>query len=140
MPGLIVRTVAAAAAFAAGLHIANADELGPTLQRIKDTGIIAISYREGTIPLSYAVTDGQPAGLALDLCGLVAASIKDRLGLPDLKVTYQLATASEAASLLEKSAIAIDCGATPVTPELEKQAVFSNPVFISELTWLVPRR
>jgi glutamate/aspartate transport system substrate-binding protein len=140
MQRVFLRLLTAGAVFAAGLQVTQADQSGPTLSRVRETGALVIGYREGTAPLSYTGPDAQPIGLALDLCAMAAGKIKDRLGLPDLKVTYQAATAADAAALLEKGAIAIDCGATPVTPDLEKQVAFSGPIFISELTWLVPRR
>lgn len=101
---------------------------------------MAIGYREGTVPLSYAGEGGQPIGFALDLCALAASKVKDILGLPDLKIVYQPVTAADGAALLNAGTIALDCGATPVTPDLQKQAAFSDPIFVSELTWLVPRR
>jgi len=140
MPGLRNRITAACVVFIAGCQAALASDLGPSLQNIKDAGAMVIGYREGTVPLSYADAGSQPIGLALDLCGLIAGSIKESLGLPDLKVVYLPVTAAEGAASLENGTIALDCGATPVTAELQRRVAFSNPIFVSELTWLVPRK
>lgn len=127
------------AANLAGLGTASADDLGPTLQRIKDSGAITVGYRENSIPMSY--TDGQqPLGLAVDLCALVTDKIKQKLGLTELKVNYQPDGQAEAASLLKTGAIAIDCAATPVNAGPAAEVGLSDPVFVSELKWMVPRR
>jgi len=118
---------------------ANAEELGPALQKIKETGAITLGYRENSIPMSYADAQG-PVGFALDLCALIAGKIKERLGLPELKIGYKAVAQPEAASLLQDGAIGIDCAATAAGGDLAQKAGFSSPVFVSELKWIVPRR
>jgi glutamate/aspartate transport system substrate-binding protein len=122
-------------AILAGLHAASAD----TLQRIKDSGAITIGYRENSIPMSYADAH-QPMGFALDLCAGVVSKVKQKLGLPGLKIDYQAVTQARAAQLLATGAMALDCAATPVSADLAGQTAFSEPVFVSELRWIAPRR
>src|ERR1700722_20794905 len=74
--------------------IAAAEALGPTLQRIKDAGSITIGHREASVPLSYLDDSQKPIGFSLELCNLVVAKIKARLGQPDLKVAYQAVNSS----------------------------------------------
>ncbi len=119
----------------AGLHAASAD----TLQRIKDSGAITIGYREDSMPMSYADAH-QPMGFALDLCAGAVSKVKQKLGLAELRIDYQAVTQAEAAALLATGAMAIDCAATPARPEFAQQAAFSEPVFVSELRWIAPRR
>ena len=140
MPGLLKGIAVISAAIVAGFQAASAEDLGPTLKKIKDSGAITIGYRDASIPMSYTDAQAQPAGFALDLCALVVSKVKQTLGLPDLKIDYRPVAAADAPALLQNGTIAIDCGATPVSPELSQQAAFSNPIFVSELRWIVPQR
>ena len=58
-------------AFAILLGLAGpavAQEIRPTLDKIKETGAIQLGYRETSRPFSFVGTDGQPAGYSVDLC------------------------------------------------------------------------
>src|SRR5262245_51323882 len=39
----------------------------PVLQRIQQSGVIRIAYRESSVPFSY-LAHGRPVGYAIDLC------------------------------------------------------------------------
>ncbi len=139
MPSLI-RTIAISwVATIASLQAAGAEELGPTLRKIKGTGAITLGYRENSIPMSYANAQ-QPAGFALDLCALAASKVKQKLGSAELRTEYKPVTRTDAAALLKDGTLGADCAATAVNGELAQQAAFSNPIFVSELRWIVPRR
>ena len=79
-------------------------------------------------------------GFALDLCAGVVSKIKQKLGLAELRIDYLAVTQTGAQPLLATGALAIDCAATPTSTELAQQTAFSEPVFISELRWIAPRR
>ncbi len=124
----------------AGISGASAQDLGPTLQKIKETGTIVIGYRDSAIPLSYVGGDQKPLGFSLDLCGLVVARIKEKLALPDLKVNYQRVTPSDAVQLVSQGMVAIECGATPNTEARQRQVDFSVTTYVPEFRWLVSRK
>ncbi len=124
----------------AGLAAAQAQDLGPTLQKIKNAGAITMGYRESAIPMSYLDGEQKPIGFSLDLCGFVADKVKQTLGLADLKIIYQAVTPDNRAALIQDGTVAIECGATPNTPEMQKQAAFSSPIYTSELRWIVPQK
>ncbi len=134
MPNL-PKTIAVILLAVFAVQAAQAD----TLQKIKDSGSMTIGYRENSIPMSYA-DNQQPIGFALDLCAAVVSKIKERLGLAELKIDYQAVTQAGAVQQLESGAIALDCAPAPVRAELAQQAAFSEPVFVSELKWIAPRR
>ena len=123
----------------AGVQAASADDLGPALKKIKDTGTITLGYRENSVPMSYADAE-QPAGFALDLCALVASKVKQKLGLAELKTEYKAVTQADAAALLKNGTLAIDCAATAVNGDPAQQIAFSNSIFVSELRWIVPQK
>ncbi len=120
-------------------QIANAQELGPTLQKIKDAGAIAIGYRETAIPMSYADQQAQPVGFALDLCALVANKVKQTLGLAEIKTVYKPAAPGSGALPVQDGTVDLDCSAVPISQE-EQRVAFSIPIFESELRWIVPKR
>ncbi len=140
MPNLPEQIAAAFLAVVAGLEAANAEDLGPSLHKIKQSGAMTIGYREALIPMSYADAQQQPVGFALDLCALVANKVKQTLGLPHLQINYQPAPPANAVPLIKGGAIDIDCSPEPVREDLAKEAALSNPVFVSELRWIVPRK
>ena len=122
----------------AGLAAANADD-GPTLQRIKKSAAITIGYQDAAIPFSYAGAE-QPIGFSLDLCGLIAEKVKEKLRLSEIKIDYRPVTPANRAALVKDGTVDIECGATPKTAELAKDAAFSIPIYASELRWIVLRK
>lgn len=46
-----------------------------TLDKVKASKIIALGYRESSVPFSYTGDDNQPWGYSVDLCTRVAAAI-----------------------------------------------------------------
>jgi glutamate/aspartate transport system substrate-binding protein len=134
------KTIAAAAFFvasAAGLVGASAED-GPTLEKIKASGAITIGYREAAIPFSYLGPDQKPIGFSLDLCGLVAEKIKQELGLAELKIDAKPVAPANRAALVKEGAVDLECGATPESADLARDAAFSIPIYASELRWIVP--
>jgi glutamate/aspartate transport system substrate-binding protein len=83
-------------------HGLGAQGLGPSLQKVKETGTITIGYRESSIPFSYLDDSQRPVGFSGDLCSLVVAKVKAKLGLPNLKVAYQAVNASNRIPLVKK--------------------------------------
>jgi glutamate/aspartate transport system substrate-binding protein len=122
----------------AGLAAANADD-GPTLQKIKKSTAITIGYRDAAIPFSYAGAE-QPIGFSLDLCGLIAQKVKEKLRLSEIKIDYRPVTAANRAALVKDGTVDIECGATAKTADLAKDAAFSIPIYASELRWIVLRQ
>ena len=118
-----------AAFFAASLtwlSPANADE-GATLEKIRTSGAMTIGYRDTAIPFSYVGADQKPIGFSLDLCGLVAEKVKQRLRLDELKIDYKPVTPANRAALLKDGAVDVECSATPETADLARDASFLNP-------------
>ncbi len=131
-----------AAFFAASLTWlppANADE-GATLEKIRTSGAMTIGYRETAIPFSYLGADQKPIGFSLDLCGLVAEKVKQRLRLGELKIDYKPVTSANRAALLKDGAVDVECSATPETADLARDASFSIPIYASQLRWIVLRQ
>src|SRR3984957_16181627 len=108
-----------------------AEALGPTLQRIKDAGSITIGHREASVPFSYLDDSQKPIGFSLELCNLVVAKIKARLGQPDLKVAYQAVNSSNRIPLVKNGTVDIECGSNPIArqQEVAYSVIFYAPQF-----------
>ena len=109
---------------------ATAQEIRPTLDKIKETGTIQLGHRETSRPFSFLGNDGQPAGYSVDLCLQVAAAIRLSLKLTDLKVTWVAVTPADRVTKLVKGAIDLECGSTTITFGRMEQVAFSHMIFV----------
>ena len=116
---------------------ALAQELGGTLQQIKESGVIQVGYRENAVPFSYLDEKGQPIGYGIDYVKLVAQAIKEKLGLPQLQVKMLPISIQNRIPLLLRNAYDFECSATSNNSERQKQVSFSNTFFISSARLLV---
>jgi glutamate/aspartate transport system substrate-binding protein len=109
---------------------ARAQEIRPTLDKIKETGTIVLGHRETSRPFSFLGNDGKPAGYSVDLCVQVAAAVKQTLKLGELKVSWVPVTPGDRVSKLVKGTIDLECGSTTITFGRMEQVAFSHMVFV----------
>ena len=115
---------------------AVAQEIRPTLDKIKESGAISLGHRETSRPFSFVDADGKPAGYSVDLCLQVAAAIKQSLKLADLKINWVPATPADRVSTLVKGTIDLECGATTITFGRMEQVAFSHMIFVDGASFL----
>jgi glutamate/aspartate transport system substrate-binding protein len=106
------------------------------LQRIKDAGSITIGHREASVPLSYLDDNQKPIGFSLELCNLVVAKVKTRLGMPDLKVAYQAVNSSNRIPLVKNGTVDIECGSTANTIQRQNEVSFSLIFYAPQFKWI----
>jgi ABC-type amino acid transport substrate-binding protein len=109
---------------------AAAQEIRPTLDKIKESGAISLGHRETSRPFSFVDADGKPAGYSVDLCLQVATAIKQSLKLADLKISWVPATPADRVSKLVKGTIDLECGSTTITFGRMEQVAFSHMIFV----------
>jgi glutamate/aspartate transport system substrate-binding protein len=109
---------------------AVAQEIRPTLDKIKETGAIQLGHRDTSRPFSFLGTDGKPAGYSVDLCLQVADAVRRSLKLADLKVSWVPVTPADRVSKLVKGTIDLECGSTTITFGRMEQVAFSHMVFV----------
>ncbi|MEF9996298.1 MAG: amino acid ABC transporter substrate-binding protein [Burkholderiaceae bacterium] len=108
-----------------------------TLQRIRESGVIRLAHRESSIPFSYLDVKKRPIGYALDLCLMVADSLRHDLKLPGLKVEYvPVSPAARMSALLEGKAD-LECGSTSNTAARRKDVAFTNAHYFAGARLLV---
>jgi ABC-type amino acid transport substrate-binding protein len=109
---------------------AAGQEIRPTLDKIKETGVVQLGYRETSRPFSFRGSDGQPAGFSIDLCLQVAGAIRESLKLPGLKVTWVTVTPADRIPKLVKGTIDLECGSTTITFGRMEQVAFSHMISV----------
>ena len=132
-------SIAVATAITIGVAPAVAQDPGGTLKKIKDTGTIAIGYRESSIPFSYLDDKQQPIGYALDLCMKIVDAVKTELKMPNLKVALQPVTSSNRIPLLQNGTIDLECGSTTNSVQRQEQVSFGPTYFVINITAVVKK-
>ncbi len=97
----------------------------PTLNRIRDTGVVTLAHREASIPFSYLDANKRPIGYAMDLCMLVVDAIKRELKMPRLRVEYLSVTASNRIPAIAEGKADLECGSTTNNAARRKQVAFT---------------
>src|SRR5438270_8196785 len=110
---------------------AHAEELGGTLKKIKETGTIAIGFRDSSIPFSYLDDNQKPIGFAIDICYRIVDAVKQELKLDKLQVEFNPVTSSTRIPLLANGTIDMECGSTTNNADRLKQVSFTNTHFLT---------
>jgi glutamate/aspartate transport system substrate-binding protein len=121
---------------AAAPSTASAQNLSPTLQKIKEAGTITIGHRDSSVPFSYLDDAQKPIGFSLDLCSLVVARIKAGLGSPELKVAYQAVNSSNRIPLVKNGTVDIECGSTANTIARQQEVAYSVIFYAPQFKWI----
>jgi glutamate/aspartate transport system substrate-binding protein len=136
MTKLISGLAASCLAFIFGSSAAYAQSLGPTLQKIKESGTITIGNRDSSVPFSYLDGSQKPIGFSLDLCDLVVAKVKTKLGLPDLKIAYQAVNSSNRIPLVKNGTVDLECGSTANTIARQEEVAYSVIFYAPQFKWI----
>jgi ABC-type amino acid transport substrate-binding protein len=106
-----------------------------TLERIAKRNEFRIGYNPDMRPLSY-VENGEAAGYSVDICRRIAAAVKERLKLPDMKVTYVPVSLDERFDAVAKGNVDIECGSTTITLTRQEKVDFTLMTFVTGATVL----
>ena len=131
-----MRRLLALLAATATLGTAHA-QVPPTLDKIKASGSMTVSYRESSIPFSYLGGDGQPTGFGWEICGRIVDAVKKATGRADLKVATQAVTSQNRMPLMQNGTIDVECGSTTNNSERAKQVNFAINYFYTGTRFLV---
>jgi ABC-type amino acid transport substrate-binding protein len=101
-----------------------------TLERVRDSGVLKIGYREDAAPHSYKNAIGQPAGYAIALCQAVATDIAAEVGRAELAVEYVPVGTEDRFEALQDGRIDLLCSADTATLARRALIDFSIPTFI----------
>ena len=59
-----------------------------TMDKMKSTGAITMGVRESSIPMSYTIGDSRFDGYHVEVCRMILADVKDKLGMSTLRINY----------------------------------------------------
>lgn len=110
---------------------AAAPTVAPTLQRIRDSGVITLAHRESSIPFSYLDGNKKPIGYAMDLCMKVVEALRRELKLPSLRVEFLPVAPAQRIPAIAEGKADLECGNTTNTAARRKQAAFTMTHFFA---------
>ena len=97
--------------------------LSGTLKKVRDSGEIAIGYREASFPFSYVGKESlKPLGYSVDLCQGVVEEIARELSGAPIRVVYSLVTSESRIEAVSSGKIDLECGSTTGNIERQKSA------------------
>lgn len=111
----------------------NAHAASQTLDKIKSTATVTMGVRESSIPMSYTTGDSRFDGYHVEVCRLILADIKDKLGLNTLRINYQPVTSQNRVPLVQNGTVDIECGTTTNNSARAKDVGFANTLYIEEV-------
>ena len=111
----------------------NAHAASQTLDKIKSTATVTMGVRESSIPMSYTTGDSRFDGYHVEVCRMILADIKDKLGLSTLRINYQPVTSQNRVPLVQNGTVDIECGTTTNNSARAKDVGFANTLYIEEV-------
>jgi len=122
-------SVSTALLTAATIFLAAPAAYAGPMERISDTGVIKIGFREDAYPFSYRNQDGDPAGYTVEICREIAATVEEKLDLADLNIEYVPVSAANRFEVVADGQVDMLCGATTKRLSLREIVSFSLPIF-----------
>lgn len=124
--------------------LAQAEDAAPaagqnTLDKIAKNGVIVVGHRESSVPFSYYDNQQKVVGYSQDYSNAIVDAIKKKLNKPDLQVKLIPVTSQNRIPLLQNGTFDFECGSTTNNLERQKQAAFSNTIFVVGTRLLVKK-
>ncbi|EPR9082149.1 amino acid ABC transporter substrate-binding protein [Cronobacter dublinensis] len=124
----------------AGLaHAEEADSGQSTLDKIKANGVIVVGHRESSVPFSYYDNQQKVVGYSQAYSDAIVEAVKKQLNKPDLQVKMIPITSQNRIPLLQNGTFDFECGSTTNNLERQKQAAFSDTIFVVGTRLLVKK-
>ena len=114
-------------------------ELTGTLKKIKDSGSVAIGYRDSSIPFSYLNARRQPIGYSIDLCLEIIEDVKEALGVEEIEIEFVPVTPENRIDMVASGKVDLECGSTTNNLARQKRVAFSPVIFVSGTKLMVKR-
>ncbi|QCA05191.1 amino acid ABC transporter substrate-binding protein [Pantoea vagans] len=118
---------------------AQAEDLSGTLKKINDNGVIVVGHRESSVPFSYYDNQQKVVGYSQAYSNAIVEAIKAKLKKPDLQVKMIPITSQNRIPLLQNGTYDYECGSTTNNLERQKQAAFSDTIFVIGTRLLVKK-
>lgn len=103
----------------------------PTLQRVRDSGVIRIGHRTDALPFAYLDTGKRPIGYGIDMCVEVVNVLRRDLRQPAVRIEYVPVTAANRIALVREGRVDMECGLTVNNAERRRDVAFAMPYFFA---------
>lgn len=112
------------------VHAEDAPAAGSTLDKIAKNGVIVVGHRESSVPFSYYDNTQKVVGYSQDYSNAIVEAVKKKLNKPNLEVKLIPITSQNRIPLLQNGTFDFECGSTTNNLERQKQAAFSDTIFV----------
>jgi len=114
------------------------EQLTGTLAKVRETGAIAIGYRESSVPFSYLNARKEPIGYSIELCRALVTAIEDTVN-KSLAIKWVPVTSDSRIDAVASGKVDLECGSTTSNLERQKRVSFSPTIFVSGTKVLVKK-
>jgi ABC-type amino acid transport substrate-binding protein len=105
-------------------------ELVGTLKNVQASGVVAIGYRDASIPFSYLSAEKRPIGYSIDICQTIVAAMAEEVGR-ELTIRWVPVTADTRMAAVLSGQVDLECGSTTNNAERRKRVAFSPIIFVA---------
>ncbi|WP_432730074.1 amino acid ABC transporter substrate-binding protein [Variovorax sp. W6] len=114
------------------------EQLTGTLAKARESGTIAIGYRESSVPFSYLNARNEPIGYSIELCRALVTAIEDAVN-KSLTIKWVPVTSDSRIDAVVSGKVDLECGSTTNNLERQKRVSFSPTMFVSGTKVLVKK-
>lgn len=118
--------------------IASAQE-SLTLRKVRETGIIAVGFRDGSIPFSYLDNKQRPIGYSIDICFRIIDAVKEKLAMKNVEIKYVPVTSANRLPLIASDIVDLECGTTTNNAERKKRVDFAMTTFVTASSFVTKK-
>lgn len=126
-----------AVALIGATRLASAEDASAILERIRDRGAVYLGYQEAALPFSYLDEQQHVRGYSWELCSRVVVAMKERLGLPVLRVVPVPMTDANLFMQVRTGAVDLGCSAAANNVTNQRLAAFSYAIYVGEVKVMV---
>ncbi|MPW22985.1 transporter substrate-binding domain-containing protein [Paraburkholderia sp. CNPSo 3157] len=101
-----------------------------TLAKVRNTGTIALGYREASVPFSYLSARREPIGYSIELCKSLVSAIEDAINR-SVTIQWVPVTPETRIDLVVSGRVDLECGSTTSNLERQKRVAFSPVIFVA---------
>ena len=101
-----------------------------TLAKVRNSGTIALGYRDASVPFSYLSARNQPIGYSIELCKALVSSIEDVVQ-KSLAIQWVPVTSDNRIDAVTGGRVDLECGSTTSNLERKRRVAFSPIMFVA---------
>ncbi|SAL86637.1 extracellular solute-binding protein [Caballeronia terrestris] len=101
-----------------------------TLSKARNSGTIALGYREASVPFSYLNARNEPIGYSIELCKSLVSAIETAVNRT-LTIRWVPVTSDNRIDAVVSGRVDLECGSTTSNLERQKRVAFSPIFFVA---------